>query len=514
MTRLRQQYPQNYGSSGNISTEFENITRYLNSAELGDKTVGELLGTIFDTAGTWKGPIEMQLDSSAGIQYRVGTYSDTTTGWTTIVPLSSLKGADGTTVGSIGSPIMHTRVDALATSSQTAFPYAHESTDELLVYVNGVLKRSGSSYDYQTSSTNNTVTFNSGLSTGTLVTIYKIRATSITGFTRTDTVTSSSQNVFNFVHDSDTVLQVYKNGILQREGGSFDYLSSASNNSVTFNSAIASGNTVTIVTVENTSAQVVTGMMFESQFVDSTTGFIDFGKITVTNNEIAQVKVSGLTTALSGKANLTVASSTPGSPSTGDLYMDTSQTPNVLKFYDGSQFLQTSPDSSLPTFLTANAGQFVKVNGSGTALIYGAIDLSSVLAVTTRGAANGVASLDSTGRLPTAQLPVSVASESIYHTVATTANQTYTIKRIFKQKIQINGLSLQTTSGTCSLQLSVNGVAVGSTYSVSSSINEFALGTVIEVDATTASKSIQYVITNNSSGAGLEVTMAVSEVTS
>ena len=49
MTRLRQQYPQNYGSSGNINTEVENITRYLNSAELGDKTVGELLGTLFDS---------------------------------------------------------------------------------------------------------------------------------------------------------------------------------------------------------------------------------------------------------------------------------------------------------------------------------------------------------------------------------------------------------------------------------------------------------------------------------
>ena len=40
MVRLRQQYPQNYGSSGNINTEFENLTRYLNSAELGDNTVG------------------------------------------------------------------------------------------------------------------------------------------------------------------------------------------------------------------------------------------------------------------------------------------------------------------------------------------------------------------------------------------------------------------------------------------------------------------------------------------
>ncbi len=108
-------------------------------------------------------------------------------------------------------------------------------------------------------------------------------------------------------------------------------------------------------------------MMFESQFVDNTTGFIDFGKITVDNNEIAQNKVNGLTTALAGKANLSVASSTPSSPATGDLFMDTSQTPNVLKFFDGSQFLQTSPESSLPTFTTANANNFVKVNGSGTA---------------------------------------------------------------------------------------------------------------------------------------------------
>ena len=72
--------------------------------------------------------------------------------------------------------------------------------------------------------------------------------------------------------------------------------------------------------------------------------------------------------------------------------MDTSQTPNVLKFFDGSQFLQTSPESSLPTFTTANANNFVKVNGSGTALVYGSVDLSSTIPVTQRGAASGVAS--------------------------------------------------------------------------------------------------------------------------
>ena len=42
MARLRQQHPQNYVSSGNIHTDFENIIRYLNTAEFGDKTIAEL----------------------------------------------------------------------------------------------------------------------------------------------------------------------------------------------------------------------------------------------------------------------------------------------------------------------------------------------------------------------------------------------------------------------------------------------------------------------------------------
>ena len=48
MARLRQQHPQDYGSSGKIHTDFENIIRYINAAELGNKTVGELLTQVKD----------------------------------------------------------------------------------------------------------------------------------------------------------------------------------------------------------------------------------------------------------------------------------------------------------------------------------------------------------------------------------------------------------------------------------------------------------------------------------
>ena len=74
MARLRQQHPQNYVNSGNIHTDFENVIRYINSAELGDKTVSELLRVLFDEEGVFQGPIQMRVDTEEGLQYRVGQY--------------------------------------------------------------------------------------------------------------------------------------------------------------------------------------------------------------------------------------------------------------------------------------------------------------------------------------------------------------------------------------------------------------------------------------------------------
>jgi hypothetical protein len=183
-----------------------------------------------------------------------------------------------------------------------------------------------------------------------------------------------------------------------------------------------------------------------------------------------------------------------------------------LKFYDGTQWLRTSPDSSLPTFVTSNAGQFVKVNGTGTALEYGTVDLSSVVPVTQKGAANGVASLDSTGRLPSSQLPAVLASDSYYLEVATPAAQNYRIKRIYRQKIIIEAISVQTTSGTCSVQVTFDGVGYGSTFSASSVVNESVLGTPLEIDASTVSHEIGFVVSNVSSASVLEVTLSISVV--
>jgi len=519
MTRLRQQYPQNYGASGNISTEFENLIRYINSAELGNNTIGELLRKLFDEAGNFDGPIEFRKDTEAGIQYRIGDFTSEAEGWETLASLEELRGAPGQQVGEIGAPIIFGRVDYAAEDGQTDFDYAHNATDDLLIFVDGILHVPGALNDYTNNPNGGTdssgvFTFTAPRSSGETVTAYRIRATQITGFKRQDTLTDSSQTVFPFVHDENTKLQVYLNGILQREGGGFDYVTSSATNTVTFTSAVPAGNLVSIITVENTSATAVTGMMFEEIYADPQTGLIRLDKVGLPDDGIPQAKVASLTPALAARARLTVSSTPPVSPATGDIWQDTSQQPNQMKFYDGTQWLRTSPESSLPTFTASDANSIIKVNGTGTALIYGDVDLSSRIPVTQKGSANGVASLDSTGKLPFSQLPLVLASDSFYLTVANPANQTYPIKRIFRQKIRIDGIALQTASGSCSVQVSVDSTPVGNIYTANSVGNETVIGTPIEIDASTTSRLIEFVVTGNSAAADLEVTYAVSIISS
>ena len=132
MARIRQQYPQNYGSSSNINTEFENVIRYLNAAELGNNTVGELLSILFDETGEFVGPIELRRTSEQ-LEYRVGQYTREDEGWVALATVEELRGRPGIDGGEIGAPIFVGRVDFIATANQTVFPYAHDVDDDILV---------------------------------------------------------------------------------------------------------------------------------------------------------------------------------------------------------------------------------------------------------------------------------------------------------------------------------------------------------------------------------------------
>ena len=608
MARLRQQHPQNYVNSGNIHTDFENVIRYLNTAELGDKTVAELMATIFNEEGVFDGPIQMRLDATAGIQYRIGQYSGAETGWVTIADVSTFRGTAGASVGNVEGPFFFGRADVLiggpiatltvtagganyatvptvtisdpqeptgttatatatltadavtaititdAGSGYTAAPtvtitggsgsgatatgevgaansvlgYSFDpSTENIVVYRNGLLL-----HDTTTASTAAQYTFDTSANTITLATaspavalgdkisIYSIRAQSVTNFRRVDNEISGSTTLVSFVHTDDEKILVWRNGILQQPGGSADYLSSSTSDTITFvdtSNQLTTGDKVTIMTVENQSLKTVAGMMFEDEYTNAS-GYINYAKVAVQDDEIPQAKVSALANTLTNKANLVSQSQTPTSPATGDLWLDTSLAPAILKFYEGTQWLETSPESSLPTFVQTNANQYVRVNGTGTGLQYGDIDFSSVVPKTYMGAANGVATLDSSGNLPVTQLPETFSTVSLpFFSVhedssANIGNKTYYLSRIWKQTIRIDGIAYKLSSGTATLQLSVDGVAVGSTYSATSSLQSDNIATVIEIDATVASKRIELVVTNNSSGQSLEVVIAAATV--
>ena len=604
MARLRQQHPQNYVSSGNIHTDFENIVRYINAAEFGDKTIGELLAVLFNSEGTFQGPIELRVDNVNGLQYRVGVYSGADDGWIDLIDISSLRGPGGSNVGTVEGPFFFNRQDKLigtgvattftitqggsgytsaptvsfsgpqatdgtsatatatitagvvtaitltnAGSGYTSAPtltitpptsgtqatatctlaalagtanvlsYTFDAnTEDVVVYKNGLLlalATTGSAAEYTTSSANNTITISTGtgVAVGDKFSIYSIRSQSVTNFRRQDTQITSSTNSVAFVHSSDETLLVWRNGILQEPGGGADYIASSQTATITFNTSLATGDKIVIITVENQAQKTIAGLMFEDEYTD-TQGFIKYNKLNIANDQIPQNKVNGLSTSLAVKANIATSNSTPSAPATGDLWLDTSQVPAILKFYDGTQWLETSPESSLPTFVATNASQYVRVNGTGTSLEYGDLDLSSVIPKTDRGAVNGVASLDASAKIPTSQLPDIFATSTIsFFNVwedasVNVTNKTYFVSNIWKQKLRLDGITHKLAAGTCTIQLSVDGSTIGSTFTVGTQRGSVNMPTTIEIDGTTNGRRLELVVTNTSSATSLEVGIA------
>lgn len=514
MPRLRQQNPQGYNSSPRINDEFENLIRYLNVAERGNRTLGELLRQIFNEDGTFTGNIELRLDPTEGLQYRTGADLLEEEGWTTIADTASLRGPSGSVIGEIPLPVFYQRVDYTATASQTVFDYVHLAGDTLIVYKGGILQRPGGLYDYTSDPTAGTVTFSVPLALNDKVTLFRARNDGGIQFNRTDIVLGGTQTVIAYSFPSGThQLLVHKNGLIQAEGGANDYILNPGTNTITFADTLVVDDIVTIFAIVPSNADTVPGIMLEGVYTDPATGLIQYGKLSIANDEIPLAKVDGLAARLNATPRLSISSSTPVAPFTGDLWLDTSTAPNALKYYDGTQFLRTSPESSIPPFGPANALQYLRVNATGTGLVFGTIDLSGVVSRTERGASNGVAPLDASGRLPTSNLPETIANQSVYfRNAGATTDGSFLVTRIFLERRRITGLSLQSTSGTCTVQLSVNGVAVGSTFSVSSAANNTVLGTPIEIDATVNPRAISLIVTSASSLNTLEAVIATQAV--
>ncbi|WP_419833735.1 hypothetical protein [Endozoicomonas atrinae] len=519
MARLRQQHPQNYTSSGNISVEFENVVRYLNAAELGNKTLSELLQSIFDTEGNFDSPVQMRYVQDAGVEYRIGEYTDAEEGWKLIVDAATLRGEPGISAGVIGESIYQARYTFVATAdNEQTYDLAYDlASEDLLVYHNGILRGAPSHYTLNDNGGANglgSITFIDPVLTDDQIDIFKIRIDVNPGFRREDVLTIAPQNLFTFIHDTNERVLVYRNGILQREGLGFDYVTNPDTNTVTFTETIPTNSLVTFLVVQDTTQVQVSGLMMEDKFVDPATGLITWSNIQADDDEIPQSKVFNLTNDLNKRAYMEVGALTPENPQTSWLWLDTSRTPNQLKFFDGLRWLATSPESTLPGFSGEVANQYVRVNGTGTGLEYADIDLSSVVPKTQKGAANGVASLDSQGRIPSGQMPEILSQSSLSTLVLTPEENTeIVLGRILRQKLRVDAAAFRLISGTCDVQITVNGVEVGQKYSVSSVPTEFPLSNQIEIDASLNSKSIALKVTNVNAANTLDAVLAVSNLT-
>lgn len=505
MARLKVLYPNNHTSSGNIGADVENIVRYVNSAELGDNTLSELLSKLFNADGTVTGVVELRNDTSNGLQYRVGTYTDANSGWLNLATASEIRGNSGVDVGTIGAPIFSGRQDFTATASQAVFNFSLNASDAVLVYINGALQTGTT---VTSDATANTVTLSSGAAAGDIVTIFKVQNANTSGFSRTEVLANANQAVFPYVHTAQQSIMVYRNGVLQRSGSSNDYNTSPAQSTITFTSALSLNDVITFLRVEDTSSVKVSGLMTEDTFTDQN-GFIPFAKVSVADGGIPQTKVANLSTLLSNRGRVYVSASTPSGVNAGDFWVDTSASPNVLKFYNGTGWLLTSPDTGIPAFTSANALQQLRVNSTGGGLEFAAVDVSALIPQTYIGAADGVAGLDSTGKLPIAQLPDTFATRSFFFNKdGSVADGTYTITRAFKQNVRIDAIAVKTTSGTCNVQLNLAGQNFGDTVAASSTLTEQNLSSSITVDATTLSKKIAITVSSASSVQDIEITLA------
>ena len=258
---------------------------------------------------------------------------------------------------------------------------------------------------------------------------------------------------------------------------------------------------ISIICITNNKIRDVAGLMLEDQY--ATNGLINLAKINIADSALAQAKVAGLVTALAGKARITVGTTTPVGPITGDLWINTSYSVPALMFYDGTHWLNSSPNGMIPLPLPINALQYLRLNSTSTSLEYAAFDTSGLVKTSSLGAQNGAAPLNSAAQVPVVNLPpASTRCPIVGRMAGSIANTTIVVGHISGGAHTFTRLTAKLATGSLTLQLYVSGVPVGSTLAVTSATASLAITPAL-VDATTTAKDVSLVITGGVTPADL-----------
>lgn len=496
MGRLRQYNANRYSSSDAVQAEFEQVIRYINAAELGNQTLAELLQKLFTDDGNVNLGIRFRYDAVTGLEVSTGDDDDN---WTPVIAADDIRGAPGESLGMIDGPVYFNRVDIVATAAQQVFPYTiHADAADVLVFCNGVLQ-AANSYTY--SAVANTVTLAVGQSAGVVVTIYSIRNNSSSTYRRADIASGASQVIFPFPHTDDEYVQVFRNGLLQREGASYDYIKSSATGTITMTTAQSSGTIITAMVVQNSAIRDVLGLMLEDRY--ATDGLIRYDRIAIADGQVPQAKVSGLVAALALKGDTYVQTSAPtGTIRQGSLWVNTAGAVPVLLFYDGARWLNPNPASLLQAPTSSDALKYLRYNSTATALEAVSLDFSGLVAASAVGNPGGVASLDSSALVPNSQLPVINRRTILQGRLETVANGTKNVAVIGGQKYSFDGATYVLDAGTATVQLRINGVDFGTAQAVTTAASRVTWSAAV-ADALAAGLPVSLVITLATGASGL-----------
>jgi hypothetical protein len=336
------------------------------------------------------------------------------------------------------------------------------------------------------------------------LTMFCVRSAVSPSYTRSDQTAASGQTVFAFPNAPGDNILVYRNGILQQQGGAADYVVDPNADVIVFNAPTIAGDKMSFIIADNPSITRVGGLMTTDVYAP--TGLIPYSLLLVNDAQIPASKVNGLTVYLANGVVMVVSPTTPPNPNTKTLWINTSKSPNQLNFYNGAVWISTSPESEIPSFDVTNANEYLRVNATGSAFEYGNVDLSSTIPKSSKGQPNGVATLDASGQIPDAQIAPQRSYMSLPFVTPAIAATTGLIfaNRVYMQAIRIEGMSfLLATGGTCDAQIAVDGVVVGPVFHLTTTKQDVVLNPMIQIDATTVSHEVGIWITNPATSPGI-----------
>lgn len=495
MGRLRQYNANRYRSSDAVNSEFENVIEYINSAELGNLTLRELLSKVFSEDGDVELGVRFRYDTATGLSVAIGNDSED---WTVVLEPEDIRGAPGVSVGTIDGPVYFNRVDYVATLDQTEFSYTTSGAADVLVFADGLLQEA-SAYAY--SSSTNTVTMATPQALDTKVTVYSVRNNASSTYRRTDYTATASQTVFPFAHDADESIQVYSGGALQREGALYDYILSSGPGTITMTAPQADGTKVSAIAVQNGAVRDVLGIMLEDRY--ATDGLIRYDRIAVADEQIPSAKVAGLVADLSLRGDTYVGPTPPTSPRPGALWINTSTPSPTLLFFDGVRWSSASPGGSLPSPTASDALKFLRLNSAANSYELAALDLSGVVETSLIGAPGGVAGLSVSGKLPAAQMTQIHRIPTIGGLVSgSISNGTRNAGLLLGNRFSLTSAAVQLGAGTATVTIRVGGVDIGGPLPASVWIWRPAFSPII-VDAIANALPVQMVVTGATSASDL-----------